>query len=178
MVGATISNSGGFTSWRQMTPTSRATPARLRQSPRLGVRSTSMMVSSKSRYSRKLVPTGASAGSGMSPSELSARPSSEAEQSIPMETTPRSFDFLILKSPGSLAPINAVGATIPSWTLGAPQTICSGSSAAVATSTVQTLSLSASGWASILSTRPTTTPLNSAATGSTPSSSSPAMVSW
>ncbi len=65
------------------------------------------------------------------------------EQHMPKLATPRSFDFLILKSPGSTAPIVATGTLIPAVMFGAPHTICTGSSAP--TFTVTTCMWSESG---------------------------------
>ena len=50
-------------------------------------------------------------------------PNSRFEQHMPIEVTPRSFDFLILKSPGSTAPIVATGTLMPAAMFGAPHTI-------------------------------------------------------
>jgi len=57
------------------------------------------------------------------PSWFSLMPSSRVEQSMPIDTTPRSLLFLMRKSPGSTAPIVAQATLIPARTLGAPQTI-------------------------------------------------------
>ena len=149
-----------------------AKPSTLKQSARFGVRSTSMTQSSKSRYSRKSIPTGASVGSSIKPSVSGDRPNSCAAHNIPCEGTPRSLAFLILKPPGSTAPTKAVGAFIPARTFFAPHTICTGSSSP--TSTWVTFNLSASGCFSTLITKPTTTLLKGGATGSMPSTSSPA----
>jgi hypothetical protein len=40
----------------------------------------------------------------MMPEDSWAKPSSDSEQSIPMDTWPRIFDFLILNSPGKVDP--------------------------------------------------------------------------
>ena len=133
-----------------------------------------MLLSFNCKYSRISTPTGASAGNSIKPSASATRPNSFAEHSIPNDSTPRNLDFLILKSPGRTAPITEAGIFKPGRTLAAPQTICSGS--ASPTFTRQTRSLSASGCCSVSSTSPTTTPLNCAATGSTASTSRPAMV--
>ena len=104
--------------------------------------------------------------------------------SIPLDSTPRNLPFLILKglssfvAGGSFAPTRATGTLIPTATLGAPQTIWSGSPLpASPTFTVVTLSLSASGCCSTVKTSPTTTPEKSLATRVKSSSSKPAMVS-
>ena len=54
---------------------------------------------------------------------------------MPQLTTPRSFDFLILKSPGSTAPTSATGTLTSAAMFGAPQTICTSSSAPTSTVT-------------------------------------------
>ncbi|MNF86509.1 hypothetical protein D3C84_689480 [compost metagenome] len=117
-------------------------------------------------------PTGASAASSIRPSWSSLICSSEAEQSMPLDSTPRSLAFLILKSPESSAPIMAKGIFRPGRTLGAPHTTWKVSLPLL---TWQTRSLSASGCCSVLSTSPTTTPLKAPATGVTLSTSRPAM---
>jgi len=94
---------------------------------------------------------------------------------MPCETMPRSLAFLIFRSSGMRAPTVASGAFIPAQTLGAPQTICKGPSSPAAT--WHTCNLSASGCASTDSTSATTTPLKPPATGSTESTSRPAIVS-
>lgn len=113
---------------------SRAMPIRESASPRFGVNFTSMRASLSLAYSRMSVPTGASSGRSQMPVWSSVMPSSRAEQSIPIETTPRSFDFLILKPPGSSAPTRAQGAFTPALTFGAPQTICRSSPVPASTS--------------------------------------------
>ena len=60
------------------------------------------------------MPTGASAGRISRPSASSASASSFAEQSMPCESSPRSFDSLIVKPPGSFAPGSASGTLSPS----------------------------------------------------------------
>ncbi len=65
---------------------------------------------------------------------------------------------------------------MPAATFFAPHTICTGASSPI--STLHTLSLSASGCCSRVSTLPTTTPSNAAAAGSTASTSRPAMLNW
>ncbi len=64
---------------------------------------------------------------------------------MPKESSPRSLDFFILKSPGKTALIMAHATLIPARALLAPQTICNFSSEASPTSTKQTLNLSALG---------------------------------
>src|SRR3569832_721571 len=90
-----------------ITATSRAMPATHRQSPRFGVRPSSMLTSSNRSAARKSVPGANSAGSIIKPSALSARPSSFAEHNMPSETTPRSLDFSMRLPPGKCAPITA-----------------------------------------------------------------------
>ncbi len=155
-----------------MAPTSRAKPARERQSPRLGVRPISIDTSSSPRYSRRSVPTGASAASSIRPLSSPPTCNSVSEQSMPLDSTPRSLAFLILKSPGNWAPIMAKGIFRPGRTFGAPQTTWKVSWPLL---TWQTLSLSASGCCAVSSTSPTTTPLKLPATGVTASTSSPTM---
>ncbi len=84
--------------------TSRATPMIDRASPRLAVTFNSRTVSSSCRYSRNGVPSGASSGSSRMPGLESPRPSSLAEQSMPRESTPRSFAAAMFSPPGSCAP--------------------------------------------------------------------------
>src|SRR6218665_1685718 len=64
--------------------------------------------------------TGASAASSIRPLFSSLICNSEAEHSMPLDSTPRSLAFLILKSPGSSAPIMANGIRRPGRTFGAP----------------------------------------------------------
>ena len=91
---------------------------------------------------------------------------------MPNDSTPRSFAFLMSKS-ASFAPTRAKGTFMPAFALGAPHTTWNCSSPAL---TVQTFKRSALGWASVLRISPTTTWLNSSATGVTASTSRPAMV--
>ena len=122
MVSATGAQGSLHTSSLLSTPTSRAIPRILKQSPRLGVRSTSIIASSKSRYLTKSTPTLASEGNSHNPLASSPRPSSSCAQSIPKDSTPRSLAFLILKLPGKTAPTVANGTLIPTRALGAPHT--------------------------------------------------------
>ena len=69
---------------------------------------------------------------------------------MPQLVMPRRLDFLILKSPGSTAPMVATGTLIPCAMFGAPHTICTGSPAP--TSTVTTCMWSLSGCCSHVST--------------------------
>src|SRR5690606_29306906 len=174
MAAATSGTAGSVTGSSYSTPTSRAMPRMPRQSPRLGVRSTSMIWSSSPSQSRRSVPTGASAGSSSRPLPSSDSPSSLAEQSMPCDSTPRSLARRIARPPGSAAPTTASGAFRPTRALGAPQTICSVSLPVL---TLQTCSLSASGWRSQPTISATITPRNSGAAGAMPSTSRPAMVS-
>ena len=115
------------------------------------------------------MPTGASSGSTMMPEWSPESPSSRPEQHMPLLATPRSFDFLILKSPGSTAPTQATGTLMPAAMFGAPHTICTASPAP--TSTVTTCIWSLSGCGSHVATNPTTTPSSAApvfSTASTP----------
>ena len=120
------------------------------------------------------IPTGASSGRTQMPSWSVPWPSSRFEQHIPQLTTPRSLLFFILNPPsslGSTAPTVATGTLMPWAMLGAPHTICSGSSAP--TSTVTTCMWSESGWSSQVSTWPTTTPSSELPSFSTPSTPVP-----
>ena len=154
-----------------MAPTSRAMPTIDRQSGRFGVISRSSTVSPAPMKSAMGWPTGASAGSTQMPEWSCPSPSSRREQHMPQLTTPRSFDFLILKSPGSTAPTSATGTLMSAAMFGAPQTICTGSSAP--TSTVTTCMWSESGCGSQVSTCPTTTPSKASPVFSTPSTPVP-----
>ena len=145
----------------------------LKQSARFGVRSTSIMLSFRFRYSRMSAPTGASAASSIMPSLSSLISSSDAEHSIPNDSTWRSFAFLILKSPPSTAPIFANGILMPGRAFGAPHTTWNCS---VPSETVHTCSLSALGCCSAARISPTTTPVNTPAAASTSSTSRPANV--
>ena len=146
----------------------------LRQSPRFGVRSTSIILSLRSKYSLRSAPTGASTGSSHRPLSSSPNCNSVCEQSMPKDSTPRSLAFLILKSPGNFAPITAKGTLMPTRALGAPQTTFAWASPPT---TLQTFSLSASGCCSTLIISPTTTPEILGAADSTLSTSRPAIVS-
>ena len=81
-------------------------------------------------------------------------PTSSSARIMPSDSTPRSLAFLSLTPPGITAPGRATATVWPSATFGAPQTICAVSPSPSAT--MQTVSRSASGWRSALSTRPTT----------------------
>ena len=86
----------------------------------------------------------------------SEMPTSSSARIIPLDSTPRSFALPSFVPSGITAPGRATATIWPAATLGAPQTICSGSPAP--TSTLQTVSRSASGCGSASSTRPTTNP--------------------
>ena len=88
-------------------------------------------------------PTEASSGSTQMPECSSPSPSSRSEQIMPRDSTPRILAFLSLKSPGSTVPTRPTATFCPCATLGAPQTMPSGSPSP--TSTRQALSLSALG---------------------------------
>ena len=146
-----------------MAPVSRAIPIMDRQSGRLGVISQSSTVSLEPTYSANGMPQGVSSGRIMMPEWSPPRPSSRAEQFMPMDTTPRSLLFLILTSPGSTAPIMAVTMWSPASKFCAPQTICSGAGLPPAsrflspTSTEHTYMWSLSGCGVLVSTLAVTT---------------------
>src|SRR5260221_1013875 len=166
---------------RMIGAASRAMPNIDRQSPRLGVSLRVRYVSSSARTSRTSPPTGASSGSTSSPEWSSAKPSSRAEHSMPLDSTPRSFALRISNGAvvpgrgGRLAPTRAHGTFCPAATFGGPHTICSVSP--VPASTSVTRSLSAFGCGATLLTSATTTPLNAPATGVISSTSRPPIVS-
>ena len=109
------------------------------------------------------------------PSWSSLRFNSLAEHIIPSESWPRSFAFFISNPPlGTTAPIFATHTNCPASTFGAPQTIFNKSP--VPTSTLQTLSLSASGCLAFSTTLPTTKSLNFSPSDSMLSISSPAEI--
>ena len=131
----------------------------LRQSGLFGVISSSKMSLSMKRVSKADFPISVPSGKIKIPflaslgiTELS-KPSSSREQSIPLDSTPRSFPFLIFTPPATIEPWRATGTMALSKTFGAPVTICKTSSP---TFTEQTTSLSASGCFSIFSIFPTT----------------------
>src|SRR5690606_30398065 len=131
-----------------------------------------MTTSSRPRYSRTSMPTGASAANSSRPLWSSLVFSSAAEHSMPKDSTPRSLAFLILKSSPSSAPTMAKGTLMPGRALGAPHTTWKVSLPLL---TWQTRSLSASGCCSALRISPTTTPWKAPATGVTLSTSRPTM---
>ncbi len=142
-------------------------PRRLKQSARFGVSLISMLASGRPRYSTRVWPTGASSGSSSRPEASLSRPSSLAEHSMPLDSTPRSLAGLIFSSP-ICAPTIASGATRPGRAFGAPHTICSSSPCPA--STLHTCRRSASGWRTASTMRATTTwsrPSPSAVTSST-----------
>ena len=155
--------------------TSRAIPRMLKQSPRSGVSSISIMASSSSSHSASALPTGASSGSSMMPPPSSDNDNSEAEHSMPIETTPRSLAFFNLVPSGSLPPTLAKAVVSPNLAFGAPQTICRLSCSPQSTS--HTRSLSASGCCSIPTIRATKTSAKSGAAETISSTSKPIKVS-
>ena len=171
---ATGAAGGGRSAAPVMAARSRAMPSIERQSPRLGVSLSVRYTSSSCRTSRTSRPTGASSSRTRRPSWSCDKPSSRAEQSIPLDSTPRSFAFRI-SSPGSFAPTSAQGTRCPSATFGAPHTIVR--SSPVPASTCVTRSLSAFGCGATDFTWPTTMPENAAPSGTTSSTSRPPMVS-
>ena len=72
---------------------------------------------------------------------------------MPLDSTPRSLALPSFVPSGITAPGRATATVWPWATFGAPQTICAVSPSPSAT--VQTVSRSASGWRSAVSTRPT-----------------------
>ncbi len=149
-------------------------PRTLKQSARLGVNLISMLASGKPRYSPTGVPTGASSGNSSSPEASASMPSSLAEQSMPLDSTPRSFAALMAMPP-TLAPTIASGATNPGRAFGAPQTICR--SVPCPASTWQICRRSASGCLAHSTMRATTTPARPSPSAVTSSTSSPIAVS-
>ena len=155
---------------------SRATPAMHRASERLGLMSMSNTTSGwRFRASTSGVPAGARpAGRIIRPSAdpgASGSSSSPAEQSIPLDHSPRIFRRLIEKSPGKTAPTGASGTRSPSAKFQAPHTICRVSPPPVSTSTRRTRS--ASGWGRMASTLATTMSPSPSPTCSTPSTTRP-----
>jgi hypothetical protein len=144
-----------------------------KQSARFGVSLMTKTLSSRSRYVRMSAPTGASGGSASRPPWSSDKPSSRAEHSMPLLSTPRSLARL-MSMPGRCAPTVAQGTFMPAATFGAPHTICSGSPPAF---TLHTRNRSASGCGATESTWATTTPSNTAAAAFSSSTSRPAIVS-
>ena len=109
-------------------------------------------------------------------------PSSSIEHIIPQDSTPRSLPFLILIPPGVIfpswppatrPPSRTTGTLSPSFTFGAPVTICTLS---VPIFTWQMISLSASGCFSILSIWPITILSRSASSSVKPSTFVPVNV--
>ena len=95
--------------------TSRAIPRCESASGRFGVTFTSRSTSSSPSAFAMGVP-GATARSRMRrPLASVASPSSFAEQSIPDDSTPRSFAFSIFVPPGRTVPTVASGTTSPTW---------------------------------------------------------------
>src|ERR1039458_4161756 len=94
---------------------------------------------------------------------------------MPNDSTFRTLACLMTKSPGSTAPTRAHGTFAPTATFAAPHTMVRG--LASPTSTWHTFRRSALGCLTTSSTSATTTLLNAGATGSSASTSRPAMVS-
>ena len=159
-----------------MAQTSLATPRTLKQSPLFGVRSSSIIFSSRSRKHLKFSPKGAEESNSIIPSCSSESPISASEQIMPTDSTPRNLAFFILKLFGKTAPTVATATLRPLRTFGAPQIICR--LLPLPISTMQRLNLSALGCLSQLTTTPTTTPSKSGATGPILSTSRPAMVNF
>ena len=160
--------------------TSRATPSTLRQCAKFGVSLRVNSVSSNCMCARMFWPIGASDASSSKPSLASLTRNSLAEHNMPWLSTPRNWPNLIRNGfpsapGGNSAPTVAHGTRIPTRALGAPHTIPS--SAAAPISTWQTRRRSALGCCATALISPTTTPLNGGATGSSASTSKPAMVS-
>ncbi len=152
---------------------SRATPTTLRQSGRFGVRPSSRRTSLRPSAANTGMPSSSPAGRIMIPSALVARPSSLNEQSMPLESWPRIFDFLILKPPGSSMPTWAKATRSPVLWLVAPQTTCT---VTVPVSTVQRVRRSASGCGLTSARRATMTLSSPAPSLSMASTSRPTMV--
>ncbi len=117
------------------------------------------------------------------PSWSSPSPNSSSAQIIPSETSPRIFPFLIVTGAGlepsragsiSSVPTVATGTRCPAATLGAPQTIWTGSPSP--RSTEQTRSRSALGCGRTSRTAPTTTPSSDGPLVAIPSTSKPDIV--
>ena len=108
--------------------------------------------------------------SNSSPSWSSLRRSSRAEQSMPLETTPRILRSAITNPPGSTAPTGASGTWLPRAKLVAPQTMSRGP---LPVSTVTRRTRSAPSMALIASMRTTTTSSRPSPTCSTPSTTRP-----
>ena len=153
--------------------TSRATPTTLRQSDRFGVKPISYMTSLRPNCSNTGRPKSRSEGKIMMPSDCSDRPSSLIEQSMPKDSWPRIFDFLILKFPGRTVPTCARAIRSPVLWFWAPQTTCC---VALPVLTVQTVSRSASGCCCTSARRATMTVSSPSPKRSIASTSRPVMV--
>ena len=125
----------------------------LRQSGRFGVISSSSTSVAIGSTSTSGVPGSSSGSSTMIPSWSGPIATSSSARIIPADSTPRSFARLSFVPSGITAPGSATATIWPAATFGAPHTIVR--SSPVPTSTVQTVSRSASGCCSALSTRPT-----------------------
>ena len=150
---------------------------------RLGVRPISKIQSDSTLNNLAAgVPTSVSGGSTMMPSWEVPTPISSSAQIMPSETTPLSFDFLMVKDSSPLystVPMVATMTFCPWATLGAPQTIFNGVSPP--TFTVVTCRWSESGCGSQVSTSPTTRPFSPplmVSYSSKPSTSKPQSVKY
>ncbi len=165
---------GGTNFFPNVAAASRAIPNTPKQSTRFDVISYSNTTSCSPRSPIASEPTAALAYSGLSlkiymPSGsasgyiLELEPSSSIEHIIPYDSTPRSLPFLILKPSSdwpslcelaTCPPSRTTGTFCPSFTFGAPVTICT-SVPSSSICTWHTTSLSASGCFSILLILPT-----------------------
>ncbi len=134
--------------------TSRATPYTARQSGRLGLTSRSSTSSSITSASGSCVPGASSPGSTIVSAWSPLIPTSSSARIIPLDLTPRSFASPSSVPSGMIAPGRATATVWPAATLGAPHTIWR--SVPEPSSTMQTVSRSASGCRSADRTLPTT----------------------
>ncbi len=113
---ASASPGAGARTWvPSAAATSRAMPMCESASGRFGVTFTSRSTSSSASAFAMGVP-GATVRSRISrPLASSESPSSFAEQSMPEDSTPRSFAFSIFVPPGRTVPTVASGTTSPTW---------------------------------------------------------------
>ena len=100
-------------------------------------------------------PTGQSAGSTTMPGLVCSKPSSCSESIMPSDSTPRRLALRSLRPFSSVAPARDTATVSPAAKLSAPQTIWCTPPPAGPASTVHSQSLSALGWRSLVSTRPT-----------------------
>ena len=143
---------------------SRARPITLRQSGRLDVISKSETQSSRPSTFLMSSPTGVPAGRNRMPFSQAYgtqpwdRPSSWNEHIMPLDGTPRSLPLVIFTPPGRVDLCRQTGQISPTdagVTLGAPVTICTGSS--LPTSSWQIFRWSESGWSTTDRILPVTT---------------------